>query len=372
MMRLSQQSSRRYNQLVFSVISIATIFTLTDTLLFSQQWAEEMFEVRNYDFGNISRYAKAEYEFQIYNPYLEEVHIKSATTSCSCTSVYVKKSTLKTYETGSILAHFNTDRFTGMRDATITVVIDRPFYAIVQLHVKGVIRSDILFQPSEVNFGNVNVGESPEKDVIFSYNGHNNWKVTKIHSSNPAVLGELTETERKYGQVKYQLKVKIAPNAPAGYINDRIILVTNEGKKAEIPFVVQGHIRQGVTVNPTSLVFGNTESGKEATQKIVVRAEKPFTLKEISCDNKRYQFELLTPNNTTSSKNIYIVAVTFKAAESESAQNFHDTIKIITDAQATPLEINAYVKVSEPKKRENSLLDEPSSNVIPKQRLTPL
>ncbi len=50
---------------------------------------------------------------------------------CRCTavvaaqSVEITKPTLKTYESGSILARFNTDRFLGQRGATITVH-DRP------------------------------------------------------------------------------------------------------------------------------------------------------------------------------------------------------------------------------------------------------
>ncbi|MDR1384399.1 MAG: DUF1573 domain-containing protein [Planctomycetaceae bacterium] len=359
----SQQSSHRRILSIFLVVSTITILVLTDSTVFPQQWANEMFEVRDHNFGNVSRYAKAEYEFKIYNPYVEDVHISSVTASCACTSVYIKNPILKTYETGTILAHFNTDRFTGSREATITVAIDRPFYAIVQLHVKGVIRSDIRFQPSEVNFGNVNVGESPETKVTFSYTGNSHWKVTKISSSNPAVWGELTETERKHGRINYQLKVKLTPDASAGYINDRIILVTNEYPPSEIPFVVQGHVRQGVTVRPTSLVLGHIEPGKEVTQKFVVRAEQPFTLKEVSCDNQRYQFELLSSSNNTISKNIYIVAVTFKATETENAQNFHDTIKITTDAQATPLEISSYAKVSATK-NSNSSLDNSSLNTI--------
>ena len=44
---------------------------------------------------------------------------------------------LKTYEEGSIHATFNTPSFLGQRGATLTVMFDKPFYAQVQLHVKG-------------------------------------------------------------------------------------------------------------------------------------------------------------------------------------------------------------------------------------------
>ena len=55
-----------------------------------------------------------------------------------------ENATLKTYEKGAIIAHFNTDTFSGQRGATLTVTIDKPFYAQVQLHVSGFIRTDVI------------------------------------------------------------------------------------------------------------------------------------------------------------------------------------------------------------------------------------
>jgi hypothetical protein len=184
--------------------------------LFAQKWAEDMFKVKNYDFGNVSRNAKAEYEFEVYNPYIEDIHIRSISASCSCTTVSVDKSTVKTYETAKIKAHYHTDRFTGPRNATLTVVIDKPFYATVQLQVKGNIRSDINFQPGEVNFGSVSSGQAVEKLVNFTYQGRNNWQVTELKSTNQDITAELTEISRNYSQVRYSLKVKLAPDASAG------------------------------------------------------------------------------------------------------------------------------------------------------------
>jgi hypothetical protein len=100
------------------------------------------------------------------------------------------------------------------------------------------------------------------------------------------------------------------------------------------------------------------------TKKIVIRAEKPFTLKEVSCDNKHYQFGLITPNDNTTSKNLYIITVTFKATKSESTQNFHDTIKIITDTQATPLEVTAYANIKMLENRESFLSNSSTLNAV--------
>ena len=78
------------------------------------------------------------------------VHISGVRASCGCTTPSISKDTLKTWETGAIIAKFNTDSFLGKKSATLTVTIDKPFYAEVQLNVAGYIRSDIVFNPGAV------------------------------------------------------------------------------------------------------------------------------------------------------------------------------------------------------------------------------
>ena len=78
---------------------------------------------------------------------------------------------LKTYEKGAIVAHFNTDSFLGQRGATLTVTIDQPFYAEVQLHVRGYIRSDVVVEPGSVQFGSIDQGTAAEQTVAVNYAG---------------------------------------------------------------------------------------------------------------------------------------------------------------------------------------------------------
>lgn len=336
--------SHHFSRLLF-VLAVTFFSANTVTDLYAQKWADDMFKVKDHNFGNVSRNAKAEFEFEVYNPYIEDIHIRSVSASCSCTTVSVDKSTIKTYETAKVKAHFNTDRFVGARSATLTVMIDKPFYATVQLQVKGNIRTDIIFQPGEVNFGSVSSGNAAEKQVDFTYQGRSNWQVTELKSTNHDISAELTEISRNYGQVKYRLKVKLASDASAGYINDRIILVSNEAGNREIPIMVQGVVKQGITVNPSKLFVGNLEPGQEVTKKIVLRADSPFVIKNVTCPNVQYSFDFQRIISPAQSPNIQIVTVSYKAPQDQIEQQFTDTIRIITDAQTLPLELQTYVKV---------------------------
>ena len=107
----------------------------------AKEWAQKMFKIVDYDFGTVARGAKAEFDFELENIYKEDVHVASVRTSCNCTTPKIINPELKTWEKGKVRAIFNTRSFLGARSATVTVVIDKPYPAEVQLSVKGFLGS---------------------------------------------------------------------------------------------------------------------------------------------------------------------------------------------------------------------------------------
>jgi hypothetical protein len=99
-------------------------------------------------------------------------------------------------------------------------------------------------------------------------------------------------------------------------------------------------------VSPSTLFVGNLEPGQEVTKKIIVRADTPFVITKVTCPNEQYTFGM-TPlaNDTAQSRNIHFITVSYKAPEVDAEKQFTDTIKIVTDAQQTPLELQAHAKV---------------------------
>jgi hypothetical protein len=325
-------------------MSIGVAFALlAATSLFGQQWATKMFEATEHDFGTVARGAKIEYDFALSNIYLEDVHVASVRSSCGCTSPQVIKPDLKTYEKGAIRATFNTRAFQGQRGATLTVTIDRPFPAEVQLHVKGVIRGDVAFEPGSVQFGDVDQGGALERKVAVSFSGRSDWRIVDVKSTNPAISGQLAETGRAGGQVWYELLVRVAPNAPAGYLNDYLMLVTNDAAGTQIPLLVEGRVLSGITVSPSSLFMGVVQPGQKVTKPLVIKSKKPFRILSIDCDDKSFEFGKETDQTP---KALHVIPVTFLAgADSGKVTR---TIRIETDLGETTPELAAYAVVSKP------------------------
>jgi hypothetical protein len=323
-----------------------SIFSLLLTVVavspcFGQEWAQKMFKVTDHDFGSVARGAKAEYRFVFENVFMEDVHIAGVRSSCGCTTPTIENPTLKTYEKGAILAHFNTPTFLGQRGATLTVTIDQPYFAEVQLQVRGFIRSDVVIEPGSVQVGSIDQGSAADQAVTVSYAGRGDWQILDVRSDDPNITGKVVETGRDDGQVSYQLKVHVDPKAPAGYLNDHLMLVTNDASNQQIPVLIEGRIMPGITVSPTALFMGVVQPGQTVTRQLVVKSKKPFKILGVTCEDKSFKFDT---SKEGQAKELHLVPVTFIAGT--DAGRVTKTIKIQTDqGQMTP-ELAAYAVVA--------------------------
>jgi hypothetical protein len=320
---------------------IVTILAATPS--FGQDWAQKMFKVKEHDFGSVARGAKVEYPFVFENLYMEDVHISHAYSSCGCTSVRVENPTVKTYQTGAIVATFNTNSFYGQRGATLTVVIDRPFYAEVQLQDRGFIRTDVDFQPGSVYFGPIDQGTGYKQIVDVNYNGgRDDWKIVGIKSANPHITARAFETSRNYGQATYRLEVHVDRTMPAGYMDDHLMLVTNDAAGQQIPVVVEGRVTPSISVSPAALFMGVVQPGQQVTKTLVATSKKPFRILSITCDDpKSFQFDLSKEAIGTT---LHQIPVTFVAGA--DAGKVIKTIKIKTDQGEWTPELAAYAVVA--------------------------
>lgn len=305
------------------------------------QWAEKLFETKAHDFGTIACGAKAEYEFALTNIYLDDVHVAGAGSSCGCTTVTVKKPLLRTYEQGAILASINSRTFLGDQQATITVTFDKPSYATVQLHVKTYVRSDVVLDPPSVDLGNVDQGTAAEGRVAVTRHGRRDWKILDVESRNPHLSAEVVEATRSKTRVCYELRVRLAEDAPAGRIRDYLTLATNDERSGQIPVLVEGQVLPAISVSPAPLFLGIVRPGQKVTKQVLVRGKKPFRIVSIKADCECFEFG---PSPQQAAKSLYVVPVTFTA--SPQTGKIAKTIRIETDAEQGAAELSAYAVVA--------------------------
>lgn len=273
-------------------------------------WAKKLFSETSHDFRTVGRGTKAEYHFELKNIYQDEVHIASVRTSCGCTTPIVSKDTLAAHETGGIVAKFNTDTHIGDKSAVLTVVFDRPYYAEVQLNVRGHIRTDVTFTPPEVGFGETGEGEAKEQEVVVSHTGPAHWEIKDVRSHCSDLTVRLEPAVRSAGVVKYRMIVNMKGSMPPGDIRERLTLVTNDARFPTIEMAVSGRIRPSLELSPASVGLGTLQPGQQIQKRLVVRADEEFEVNEVYCGDERFSFEL-----PQGKKKLHFVTMTFTAGD---------------------------------------------------------
>lgn len=281
-----------------------------------------MFEANSHDFGNVPRGAHVEHAFVLSNIYQENLHIAQVKSSCGCTSPRIEKQNLKTYEKGAIICEFNTRSFIGPKSAVVTVVFTAPYYGEMQLMVKGKILSDIVTEPSEIQFGELDRGTEKSTSVRVTYTGNKPWEIIDVRSANQHLGVKLNRVEKK-GPVEYEMLVRLKDSAPAGDFSDQIVLVTNDDEYNLITIPVRGNVLPPL-VMPVSVELGTFKSGQSKTSNIVIKSNQDFEVTEVECPDQRFSF---TPTRGKSAK-VHLIPVEFKASHVGA---FRETVTVHTN-----------------------------------------
>jgi hypothetical protein len=291
----------------------------------AKEWAQKMFKMTSHDFGHVPHGAKAEVAFELQNLYEEDIHIADVRTSCGCTTPTVTKATLKTWEKGSIIATLNTKSYLGQRNSTLTVIIDKPFYAEVPLTIAGYIHSDIEFQPGAVSFGDVAIGTPVEQKVTITYRGRTAWQITDVRSANPHFEVELSDPMRQAGLLTYTMTARLKEDAPAGTIQDSLTIVTSDPKLSHVTLPVEGRVVPPLSVSPSPLFFGRLQPGQTATKQLVITGKQPFKITAIDAGDAPLEFR--TAADVV--KKVHLVPVIIKAGDQPG--DFDFDVQIATD-----------------------------------------
>jgi len=261
------------------------------TTLSAADWAKSMFPVKSHDFGTVAVAAKTEFVFPIKNRTNQPIHISNVRASCGCTTPILSQQWIQPGEEGSLTARFNTGSFHGKKGATLTVVIDRPVFAEVQLRVDGYIRRDMVFNPGAVEFGKLDAGEGGQKTVSVAYAGRGDWQILGIESPNPLLTAQVQEASRSGQRVDYRINVSLAPNAPVGMLRENLIVKTNDRSMPRVPLAVTGEVTAALNVAPQTFSVNEMKPGESIKQRLVVTGKESFQVTEIVCPGFDVQFK---------------------------------------------------------------------------------
>lgn len=277
-------------------------------------WASGLFPTKTHEFGSVAVASDTSFRFPIVNQTQQDIHISTVRASCGCTTPTLESDWIRAGETGGLLATFNTGTFRGKKGATLTVVIDKPAYAEVRLRVDGYIRQDIVFNPGSIDFGKVRQGNESEKKASIAYAGRSDWRIVAIEGESQYLKATVEQANRGGQRVNYNLTVTLTPEAPVGYVQQNLILVTNDQSMPRVPIKVEGQIEAGLTISPSAIAIGAVKPGETVDQRLVVRGATPFLIDTITCEGWEVEFDAPEKAKSTHLLSVRLTA-TNKAGE---------------------------------------------------------
>lgn len=297
-------------------------------------WSQKILEnvVKDHDFGTVAKASNQRHLFEFTNTLDTDLQLTNARVSCGCTKVQILTPTVKPGEKGQIEARFDTLGFVGQRGATVTVSVNknRPYneYSEIRFSVKGMIRSDVVFDPGIVDFGDVAQGNATERKVLLKYAGNTQWKVENVSASNPYIEVSAKEVNRNpnNGRVDYELALSLKPDAPAGSIADILTIKTSDYNNALISLPISGRIDTPISV--ADIQLGLLNRGGSYEKKLVISSKQPFEIEEIKSSNPKLEFQPVS-----GSKTLHIVSYKFNA---ENEGLIADKIVIRTNHPSQP------------------------------------
>ncbi len=304
-------------------------------------WLTTVFPERAYDFGTVARGSQIRHAFPIVNRTNSEIHIADWRTKCGCTDVKVGARVIPPGTQTTVEATINTTNFQGYKPSGLTLILDRPVFAQVDLNVTCFIRGDIVLSPGQADFGTLRRSSKlPTTSLELTYaGGRPDWDIVQMKTQSDKVKAVAKETGRSVdGQIHWQITATLQPGVANGYFKDQITLITNDSPAQTIPISVLANVQSAVSVPPSIINLGRVRAGETIARVnlLHVRSSSPFSLSKVSATSPELEAQEARPGAAAD----HVLTLKLKAPTEPGP--FHAVLKVETDMKNEPV---AQVKV---------------------------
>lgn len=319
-----------------SLLVSATILTSLSQCATAAEWAERMVSTKKIDFGVIATGSDAKRQVKVTNVNAFPVKISDTSTTCGCSAATLgEKSTLNSGESTYVEVKMNTSKFRQRKDSNLIIKLTNGRELTeVRIPITAYIRSDVVFKPGSVKFGDIEVGKEARAVVDITYAGRNDWDIDHIKISHKHLKAYLSELERGNGKVKFKLTMTLSKEADVGRVRDLVTIVTNDKRNPFVPLMVDGDVVSDFSFTPESLNVPPVAAGATARVQIVVTGKKPFAIQKVDCAGMENCF------SATISKAVrkaHVIPITFNAPSRPG--KFSDELLITIAGQEKPLRV---------------------------------
>jgi hypothetical protein len=298
----------------------------------AQGWAEKMIKGGlTHDFGTVPRGSQLRHTFTVTNIYAVRMEITKIASGCGCVTATCEKRVLDPRESTTIEVRMDARRFAGPKTVGVRVNVGPEYISSAELRISANSRQDIVYNPGQVSFGTVTLGQTPTQTIDVEYAGALPWQVSEVIAKDVPYTVSIKEFLRRQGRVGYRLTVTLKADAPLGVLKHEVFLKTNDPASPQVPVLIEANVQSTVTVSPAALSLGAVKTDAPLTRRVLVRGNKAFRI--TSVEGTGDGVELGAQLSTTDAE---VQFVTFKC-QFDKAGAFRREMKINTTIQKTPV-----------------------------------
>lgn len=236
--------------------------------------------VITHNFGEVPHGTLCAHTFTITNIYDVPMQVTEVRKSCTCLDFVEMKKVLQPNETAEFTVTMNSGKFVGHNAQTFYVTFGPKYVSTAVIRVSATSRTDVSVNPGGVNFGAVPQGTRTTQSVTIKYSGRSrDWKLTDVSPVQGPFEVKVTEVGRGgplRGGAEYQVDVTLKPTAAPGPLSEQISIKTTDPNNPVVVVTVSGAVAAPLEVAPAKVRFDAVPVGQPATQRVLVRAAKPF------------------------------------------------------------------------------------------------
>jgi hypothetical protein len=314
---------------------------------FAQQpaaWADKLFGGDTiHDFGTVPRGAQLKYSFKMTNLYKVPLDITDVRVSCGCVKAEAGVKSLQPNETGTINISMDGRQFVGSKTVRVSVTVGPKFISTATLTVSANARGDVAFTPTDIDFGNLQRGQTPAKSIDIEYTGALfDWRVVEIvkNGSAPFELKVEELPRQPNGLVRkgYRIQATIKPEPATGSFKQEVVLKTSDPAAPVLTFNILGNVQAGLAVSPSPILVRDLKVGETQTKKVFVRASRPFRV--VAVDGQGDGITVDVPNRQDTTLVLTVHVAPTKAGDLRRQL----MIRTDLDGDTTPLRVEATIE----------------------------
>lgn len=299
-----------------------------------------------HNFGEVPHGTLCAQKFTITNIYDVPMQITDVRKSCTCLDYVPMTKTLQPNETAEFTVTMNTGKFVGQNAQNFYVTFGPKYVSTAVIRVQAVSRTDVSLSPGAVAFGTVPQGSKVGQSVSVKYSGKGrDWKLTEVAPVQGPFDVKLTEISRGgplRGGVEYQVDFTLKPNAAPGTISEQVSIKTNDATHPVVQIAVNATVAAPLELAPGKVRFEGVKVGEPASQRVLIRAAKPFKVLGVDGAGDGITVDLPSGGNAVP---VQFVTVKF---DPKAAGEIARTLRIRTDLDggvaSLPVEAEAIAK----------------------------